>query len=51
MGTGMYVIRDGGELIEMTEQPYDSEALLQSLLAQYPNLLAGDQMNSSVPRR
>jgi len=35
----------------MTEQKYDSEELLQELLAKYPNLLAGDQMDSSSPRR
>src|SRR5262249_54088881 len=35
----------------MNEAPYDSEALLQQLLAQYPDLLAGDQMDSGEPRR
>ena len=35
----------------MTEQPYDSEAVLQELLAKYPNLLAGDQMDGAEPRR
>jgi hypothetical protein len=34
----------------MTEQPYDSEDLLQALLAKYPSLLAGDQMGTA-PRR
>jgi hypothetical protein len=47
----MYVIHDDGRLVEMSEQPYDSEGVLQRLLADYPNLLAGDQMNSAVPRR
>ncbi len=40
-----------GQLVEMSEQPYDSENILQELLAQYPNLLAGDQMDSDDPRR
>ena len=35
----------------MSEQPYDSEALLQGLLAQYPALLAGEQMTDGSPRR
>ena len=37
--------------MEMNEQGYDSEDMLQTLLAKYPNLLAGDQINSSAPRR
>lgn len=36
---------------EMREQSYDSEALLQTLLARYPNLLAGDQIGGTAPRR
>jgi hypothetical protein len=51
MGGVIYLIRDDGELVEMTEQEYDSEALLQELLAKYPKLLAGDQMDSDNPRR
>jgi hypothetical protein len=33
----------------MNDQPYDSERLLQELLAKYPSVLAGDQMNGSDP--
>ena len=51
MKGGIFLIQDDGQLIEMTEQKYDSEELLQELLAKYPNLLAGDQMDSSSPRR
>ncbi|HJQ26875.1 MAG TPA: hypothetical protein VKA60_23370 [Blastocatellia bacterium] len=51
MAGGIYLIQDNGQLVEMIEQPYDSEALLQELLAKYPDLLAGDQMNSAAPRR
>jgi hypothetical protein len=50
MSGGIYLIQDDGALVEMTQQPYDSEALLQELLAKYPNLLAGDQMDA-VPRK
>ncbi len=51
MNSGIYLIRDNGDLVEMTEQPYDSEALLQDLLAKYPDLLAGSQINNDAPRR
>lgn len=51
MGAGIYAIQENGQLVEMTERPYDSESLLQELLEKYPNLLAGDQMNSLEPRR
>ena len=30
----IYLLKDGGQLVEMTEQMYDSEELLQALLAQ-----------------
>lgn len=51
MSGGIYLIQDDGNLVEMTEQAYDSEALLQHLLATYPSLLAGDQMDTTAPRR
>ncbi len=51
MSSGIFLIQDDGELVPMTEQDYDSEDLLQELLARYPDLLAGDQMNSQRPRR
>jgi len=51
MEGGIYLIREDGELVEMTGQAYDSEDLLQGLLARYPRLLAGDQIDSTAPRR
>src|SRR6516164_9589575 len=51
MSSGIFLIQSGGDLVEMKEQPYDTEALLQELLAKYPNLLAGDQMDTASPRR
>jgi hypothetical protein len=50
VGGGIFLIRGDEQLVEMTEQPYDSEDLLQALLAKYPSLLAGDQMGAA-PRR
>jgi hypothetical protein len=51
MNGGIFLIQNSGELVEMTEQPYDTEEVLQLLLAKYPNLLAGDQIDPSKPRR
>ena len=47
----IYLVKDNGDLVEMREQPYDSEDVLQELLAKYPNLLAGEQIDSSIPRQ
>jgi hypothetical protein len=47
----IFLLQEDESLVELREQAYDSEALLQSLLANYPSLLAGDQVNRSDPRR
>ncbi|HEX8682583.1 MAG TPA: hypothetical protein VF707_09745 [Ardenticatenaceae bacterium] len=51
MSGKIYLIQSDERLQELTEQPYDTEKLLQTLLEKYHNLLAGDQMNSDSPRR
>ena len=51
MSGAIFLIQDNGQLMEMNEQEYDSEDILQTLLAKYPNLLAGDQINNEAPRR
>lgn len=51
MSSGTFLIQPDGRLVEMQEQPYDSENLLQELLAKYPNLLAGEQIDDLTPRR
>src|SRR5207244_2650223 len=51
MSGGVFLMQDSGILVEMREASYDSEALLQELLATYPSLLAGDQINAEAPRR
>lgn len=51
MGGGIFLIGNGGDLVEMRERPYESEDVLQDLLARYPNLLAGDQVDTASPRR
>ena len=40
MSAGIYLVRDNGQLVEMTEQPYESESLLQELIETYPSLLS-----------
>lgn len=51
MSAGIYLIQADGKLVEMTEQPYETEDVLQKLLADYPSVLAGDQVNRASPRR
>lgn len=51
MSGHVFLLQDGGGLVRMSESPYDSESLLQELLARYPDLLAGDQIDGAEPRR
>src|SRR4051812_22806091 len=51
MASGIYLIKDNGELVEMRQTAYDSEDLLQELLANYPSVLAGDESGRREPRR
>ena len=48
---GVYLLQEKGDLVEMLEQPYDSEELLQRLLSQHPSLLAGSQIDPESPRK
>ncbi len=43
MSDVIFLLR-GDELVEMRQQPYDSESVLQTLLEKYPHLLAGEQI-------
>jgi len=49
--TGIFLIQADDQLVEMSEKSYEAESLLQELLAKYPNLLPGDQINNTDPRR
>lgn len=51
MNGGIYLLQDGGELVEMRQQDYDSEKILQEWLVKYPNLLSGDQIDRQEPLR
>jgi hypothetical protein len=46
----IYLVRDA-ELVPMAETPYDTEDVLQALIATFPDLLAGDQLPGDGPRR
>jgi len=49
MAGGVY-LRQGDELIAMAEEPYATEDVLQKLLEDYPELLAGDRDNGEPTR-
>lgn len=51
MADSIFLIQGDNQLIEMGEKTYDSEALLQTLLAEFPDLLAGGQIDTASPRR
>ena len=47
----IYLLNEQSELMPMDQAAYDSESLLQELLANHPDLMAGEQINSDDPRR
>ena len=51
-GDSIFLLSDDGDdpFLELRSEPYDSEDLLQALLAEHPDLLGGAQMNSQAPR-
>ncbi len=51
MGRGIFSIDGTNKLAELKEQPFQSEDLLQALLANHPRLLPGDLINSERPRK
>lgn len=51
MNETIFHLDNSGKLTELNEANYISEDLLQQLLADYPNLISGSQINSLRPRR
>ena len=51
MSKQIYLIKKDGSLEPLKESPYMSEEDFQILLEQYPDLLAGDQIDENSPRR
>jgi hypothetical protein len=50
-GTGVFVLTEARALVPMQVASFTSEDDFQELLARFPALLAGDQMDSAYPRR
>ena len=51
MSSGVFLLYKDGSLEEMNQEDYSSEEYLQTLLENYPNLLAGEQINETNPRK
>ena len=51
MAERIYLLADQGDLSEMTEERFDTEATLQALIAEHPELLAGEQIDPHDPPR
>lgn len=51
MAQGIFLIQSEGSLLELAQESYNSESLLQELLAKYLNLLSRNQSNLDQPRR
>jgi hypothetical protein len=49
--SGVIFLIQEDKLAELREEKYNSEDLFQKLLADYPKILAGDQIDSENPRR
>ncbi len=47
----LFLIDGDNNLTPLSQADYDSESLLQQLLADHPALLGGDQMGSGAPRQ
>ena len=51
MAERIYTRNDGGRLESLKEEPFSSEDELQALIAERPELLDGEQISPSAPRR
>jgi len=50
VGTGVFVLQNESTLVAMQAASFASEDDFQRLLAAFPELLAGDQIDAEVPR-
>lgn len=51
MAGDIFLVQHDGSLVELRESPYDAEVVLQELLATYPALLSGGDIDPKSPRR
>ncbi len=47
----VFVVQDGGQVVPMKRASFAAEDQFQKLLAEHPDLLAGDQIDPASPRR
>jgi len=47
----IFVVESGGRLQRLRESPFDSEDDFQDLIARYPDLIPGGEIDPEVPRR
>jgi hypothetical protein len=50
MAGGIYLV-NGDDLVEMVETPFAKEELFQKLLADFPRVLGGDQLDGAAPKQ
>jgi len=48
---GNIFVYDGNDITELRESQYESEDFFQSLIERFPNILAGEQINQTAPRK
>ena len=51
MSGKIFHLSDTGQATPLPESPYETESVLQELLAKHPDFLPGDQINPTDPRR
>ena len=51
MKGSIFLVRPGDTLVELREEGYVTESVLQKYLADHPALLAGEQMSPDAPRK
>ncbi len=51
MTDGVFIVRNDNTLVDMRSSSFESEDLLQQLLATHPSLIAGDAVDPTNPRR
>jgi len=51
MAGKIYVRHESGKMTELTQKHYETEDFFQTLIEEYPTILAGDQINPEQPRK
>ena len=51
MAGKIFVRHESGKMTELTQQHYENEDFFQTLIEDYPSILAGDQINPEQPRK